>query len=95
MAELQDKLALQERETSKVTKERNELLQYVKLLEKQIDRQNSDNEPFDRKSFGVEEELEVGLDDGAGQRKYFGQVLEVVQEDKEYDDEEDWRISLK
>ena len=35
---------MQERETSKVTKERNELLEYVELLEQQIDKQSAEIE---------------------------------------------------
>lgn len=42
LTEVTDKLAQQERETEKVTKDRNELLEYVELLEQKIEKQSQE-----------------------------------------------------
>ena len=89
LSELQDKLSVQERETSKVTKERNELLEYVELLEQQIDKQSAEIETLKKNQpSGGKGAQATGSGGGAAQKKYFEQVLEVVEEDGEDDDED-------
>ena len=85
ITDLTDKLAVQERETQKATKERNELLEYVELLEQQIEKQSAEIESMK----GKEDQGEEAKSQGPQTKKYFEQVLEVVEEDGE-DDIEDY-----
>ena len=60
ITDLTDKLAVQERETQKATKERNELLEYVELLEQQIEKQSAEIESMKGKEDQGEEAKSQG-----------------------------------